>query len=952
MKYRKNEKGAALLLALGFAALMLVLIMGFATNSLIERKVASTAADRTETKAIAMGALKRSVAAMEYLISLNNIHDSGIYRFDNIVSKNNEVYGSEVDNQRLAASMIDSLFSYGSNLDDDDYWRFDGMQDVFTKEIGNVLNSPRRTDYGLKYGKDLYIYKYPLAFRTLSHYFDYNENCNNNLEQSAVTERDIQMRQPQWQYVRGANNEITGRFLYAVLPDMGKIPMSAFSSVTNDNPNPNSNIDNKGRTISDFANTFSEFRQAYAGSGSKVVEGFDEILRPDIKNETSGDTPIEVLENGKNWDYKKKLRSMLAFYALNMVEPLNSNSNLNENFRQGTNYRTGSTSPILRLFQGSSTNVTLHPDFSSNVTALKNAVPYLNKIDSNETVRNQIAANIVQFFRHSGNILSHNNEFTNTTTYTGNRFTPYINEFTLSISNLVSDRVVVAYDENDPTKINTKIEDVDVTFGANVELFNIYGESFDPGANDTITFTGDITIEFALLNEGAPLGSPKTVTLSVKLIKDSAVAWTSPVELKFPDTADGNVFRLSSINALVRDSSVSPVTLNLEYSGEKKCQLQAKITSISNGMIKYSRINNGAEEILDFVNNISVNFTDDGMRPKASSVELNIGATALGSITPETELVGQAIDPFCNLNANDIDPEVRMWNYSSSNTIGASNSSMNISEIIRNNVPRLQKIASDLTSSPVNYNNISLADFGFISRGRPGQTLNIHSLGVQDTNSIAGTVNDILVIAAPTTNPATFADGGLLDQITTMVDSSPQLIDINTRSVSIWKSLLSNIKGDVIGDTTPENILNATQAENLARKISWRLCNSSNREFFKSRSGFIAVFNASLGAVNGFPETISNITGVALSDREKQIIIGKMLPLCKTEDYPEFVQVIVVAQKIKDIGGMNDGSFEVGDNFGSYEHGRDKIVSEVRLLAKLRRTGNTIKIISIEELMD
>ena len=195
----------------------------------------------------------------------------------------------------------------------------------------------------------------------------------------------------------------------------------------------------------------------------------------------------------------------------------------------------------------------------------------------------------------------------------------------------------------------------------------------------------------------------------------------------------------------------------------------------------------------------------------------------------------------------------------------------------------------------------------------------------------------------------------MLDQITTMVDANPQLIDINTRSVAVLRSLLSNIRGDVTAaNPTPQYILDATQAENLARKISFNI--RDNTEFFKSRSGFIAVFNNSLGAVNGIAATTSDITGSPLSDREKQIILGKVLPLCKTEDYPEFIQVVVVAQKIKDIGGyVNDNpsnNFVVGENFGSFEYGRDQIVSEVRLLAKIRRTGNEFKIISIEELID
>ena len=220
-------------------------------------------------------------------------------------------------------------------------------------------------------------------------------------------------------------------------------------------------------------------------------------------------------------------------------------------------------------------------------------------------------------------------------------------------------------------------------------------------------------------------------------------------------------------------------------------------------------------------------------------------------------------------------------------------------------------------------------------------------------------MNDISVTAAPASNPATLADGGLLDQITTMIDSTPQLIDINTRSVAVWRSLLSNIHGDITtANPNPGVILSSVQAENLARKISYNI--RDNNSFFKSRSGFIAVFNSSLGIVNGIAATTSDITGSPLSDREKQIILGKILPLCKTEDYPEFIQVIVVAQKIKDIGGhVNDNpsnAFVVGENFGSFEYGRDQIVSEVRLLAKIRRTststGNEFKIISIEELID
>ena len=194
MKYRKNEKGAALLLALGFAALLLVLIMGFATNALIERKVASNNADRTEAKSIAISALNRSIAAMQYqMMALANLHvaDSGIYRFDNIVSK--------YSNNTNALNFN----SFSGNTDPE----FSGMDEIFVHRNEDfILNGAARVNftgsnrtYGLKNGADLYIYKYPLASASGLHY-DYNENKSN-----AVSLQEIILRQPQWQYFQKKN---------------------------------------------------------------------------------------------------------------------------------------------------------------------------------------------------------------------------------------------------------------------------------------------------------------------------------------------------------------------------------------------------------------------------------------------------------------------------------------------------------------------------------------------------------------------------------------------------------------------------------------------------------------------------------------------------------------------------------------------------------------------------
>ncbi len=179
MKYNEKEKGVALLLALGFAALLLVLIMGFATNALIERKVASNNGDKTQARSLAMSAVNRAIVAMQYHMvfqSANN-YDTGVNRFDNIVSK------SDSSDSAIADADLEGIF----------------------KKINNDT-------YLFEYRRDFPVYEYPkLAAR------DYN--YNGETKTAAFNRRRV----PQWQYVKNSGDtEIIGRFMYAALPDLGR----------------------------------------------------------------------------------------------------------------------------------------------------------------------------------------------------------------------------------------------------------------------------------------------------------------------------------------------------------------------------------------------------------------------------------------------------------------------------------------------------------------------------------------------------------------------------------------------------------------------------------------------------------------------------------------------------------------------------------------------------------
>lgn len=199
MKYRENEKGVALLLALGFAALLLVLIMGFATNALIERKVAANNGDKTQARGLAMSAVNRAIVAMQYqmLEQIKSSYDQGLHRFDNIVSKTNT---SE------------------NGLSDSD------IESVFYK-----LAAER---YLLKYRDNVYIYEYPK--NDIDYSYNNGGSSLNNIP-----------RRPQWQYVKNTDStpKVIGRFWYAVLPDLGRVYKKADGS---------GKADKKGYYINEF----------------------------------------------------------------------------------------------------------------------------------------------------------------------------------------------------------------------------------------------------------------------------------------------------------------------------------------------------------------------------------------------------------------------------------------------------------------------------------------------------------------------------------------------------------------------------------------------------------------------------------------------------------------------------------------------------------------------------
>lgn len=815
MNNRTKEKGVALLLALGFAALLLVLIMGFATNALIERKVAVNSGFKDQAKNFADIGLERAIYAMYYILNTPGPGDLGIFRFDNVVSKSDT-----------------------------------SIDDGFSENELNSMFYEISDRYFLKYRDHFFLYEYPKT-----NTIDYNYNDNGE-KIDALEATYNRMRRPQWQIIRDANEHVIGRFWYAVIPDMGRVYKGLDGAQKNSR---------KGQSVK-------EFDISMLGS-FKADSDFEHILSWWMSDSDIADTAM-------------------AFEFFNRVEPMESTSHLNSKFRKEDN----TFSTIRHLFKGD-TDLRI----PQTVSDFRASIPVIGTSEDNETVKNQIAANIIEAFRPlSGNVLSGNNSgdtdiFDDTTTYTGNRFTPYINEITLSLSNLTAEQVTVTKDETNPNLIiKTEIKNPGVTINSEFELYDIYNSTVE-NDKDKIIFTGNAIVEFCLYDTttNSPISGTKQEVAIPFSITTTAGEW------KKKEIGD---FKYDLYYGRTGNFVYNATDISLQT--EAACKLCAKIIGVEKAAIKYEQ--NG--KIVDFVTNIEIS---DKENIRANIMTESINSNVL-PVSTNNVISYQFKDPFSNLNASDSN----IWKAVTTDTnIGEANNGYCYDEdsFLTLNRDRLVKIVADIKNA--NYNKITLADLQFVSRGKEAKEIDI--LGT---------------------------DSPLLDQLTT-VDSgietktaSPQLIDINTRSVALWKGLFSQIKEDEKeenqeGEVLP--ILDDSQIEKLAKSISKII--RADYKFFKKRSDFIGVFNSAIADA-----------GITLTKTQKIRLIGKIMSLCKTEVYPEFIYLIVGAQAIKDN--------PVSGDLKKYDEDDDEIIAEVCYLIKLKRIYDIDKgqhnliIISKEEL--
>lgn len=812
MEYRKNEKGVALLLALGFAALLLVLIMGFSTNALIERKVAANVGDKMEVKAIAKSAINRALAAINYQIEMQTNqgtkpYDTKLFRFDNIVSKDAEA-GEE-----------------------------DKISDADLNEYFHKLDADR---YVFKYRDGIYLYEYP--------YTDGKDYSYNN--DAADADDKVKYRRPQWQHVKNADGFLTGRFLYAVLPDMGRVYYDAGK---------NAATERAGQSLKDF----------HVNSIDGMSDSYYE------------DTPLvmrakKLIDNDKKITKDNLIVAGSGAWRLFYLYGIESDSDIA--WGGGT-----VADNNIRNYKYLSENDTFDSDMvcvfdmERNVDELFSKVEYLDDIDSaseKTQLEKQIAANLIEAFNpNTAEDVVHDGNFDDTTTYTGNRRTAYFNEFELSLNNLK-----VTYDVEDVDDGNEKVYKIkkcEVDVNVKVELYNPYGVEL----SGSKIVHNKLKINFALSGV-----TGKTSLGEVDVVFDAG-------EL----SSGTETYKVVTFSKTVSLDDITDVEKTVASGNAPGVKITAEIADFSKGW-QY-KVN---DKTVDFVKELPFSAGDDPYL----SFYVNLDDTATGPAhekRKENELIlasYQVKDARVNLNKDDWNEVSDVYSDASYvSNIGLANVNCKSSSGDKNGVD-IKPYFPDISANKA---KVSLADLVYISRGKAEETFDI-------LNS---------------------DDKKLLDQLTTLKKSDlPQLIDINTRSIYLWGGLLSNIK---CADGTTDAVT-ADDVLKLAKAISAQMRNKTER--LKLRSDFISVFNTA----------VSN-AGLTLTDEKKLAVIGKIMPLCKIEDYPEYFYMIIIAQGVKD--NQSDD-----DNKGIFDS-NDTVTAEVRYLVKLHRDNNNkIRILSQEELID
>ena len=989
-----RERGSAVILALALLSLMMILIMSFVTNALLDSRVAETKKQLHNVQNISDMALNRALMSLKYCVANNINTPYPIDRFNNFVSW--------VEDTQLPSPL-------NSNNPTND----DGYIEVHSTSHSDTETAALKRSYGGLKGAmdtklfpnsdDIFLYRYPT-----------NRNADDDANETWVANAGRSfIEQPRWVYLQDDNNNDIGRFAYAVLPDKGQVNAAMIMD------SPATLPERKGKSIDfditnllnneyDFFNSTPTDFESINGlklSQKSGVTVIDDQLRTLTDSSKLIDTAMFVgeLANGdfnNNSDKNKDINALYQKMTFNLAGYPSDRQSADGTGRINLNDQTF---------------------WNNTVTNIQATVPYLSTIlaannyfaDDN-TFRNQVTANMKDFLDENDDISSDvaAGSWTLNTApaYTGNEKTPYISEFALNLRaapemngtetkiNLTLNpqiKLVDLYGSNIATQLQFKIDSVkgkfkvtkyQATFNVPYNYKDINDDTQMGTASIAINLDDDSVpvalhfdlknasdeniIEFNLPSDGeynsttfADLNSPKSKTWTEKNSGSTDKITYYQNAISFNDTTV-NEATLSTDTAVWTDTYVidkikEAFNLWTPPAGQSAPELESSFTPTLKSIDKILQIDSVCEVkmgnmlLTDTTNSTNIDYVNFN----ANEITQNPNPDVAGDLTALSFLTNSGTDdsgtytmclahidadPRANLNAKD-------WERRTETGNGAVNLSTNSNTANFENMLKSMKylgIVERFNNPDVSNTPIKFSTLAGISRGEAWKTLNI--------------------IKATTAANPTFADGDakILDQLDIETANNNPLSDsfykvnANTASPDIWKGLLTDLKfydANAIGGVSinpDEAIFDGTFDEDhlilgnsgITGIVGNLVSNKNNPVWqLRNRGDVLRVITETWNELYSSDKLYGDDNNISIenldNDRKKRLfgLVDNLIPIVRVEKFPEEFQILIVAQSLN----PNSLAADVVD----------KITAEEKILVTVRRDGNNFTIIKKEKML-
>lgn len=579
-----------------------------------------------------------------------------------------------------------------------------------------------------------------------------------------------------------------------------------------------------------------------------------------------------------------------------------------------------------------------------------------------ELRRRQIAANLINYCAGTATVPVSDSAdwWTNPPNYTGNAKTLYLNEVSFGLSVVVERQDTPA----SPPDVLQPFADLEIT----VNLDRVYAELINMYTDPGTTLPGHQVKMLAKMDVEVLLGGSSLGTFSypsTELTIDAGSVDRGYGVFSRSGNAGSPLFLFGTFFKRVDDPT------------EEKCKVEAKVVSLTVEKIYLSR---SANEPADFTSSLVSTGGKSvvSVTPPADSIEEGYGLVGFSVDDPRENLY-QGSDAgghdyknweiyALDLGSNDPNSS----DFSANPTVG----DVTLGARNRNCNPAGAGDAESGATEPWDVSTAFIAnrpmksplELGAIHRGAKWETINLKK--ATDTFSHVTKYNPSAGLNTAGTEYAD-GDGGILDQIkmtdrlfdSAKVNLNDRLAAADTDStdmVDIFKALIHHVK---VEDVALSDAMNdsGTELDAAASSIPGRLLRKSGSTTrVLSRSELLYEDAADVAGFysDGFGELAS-----LSSDAEKEALVGKTICLLTAKTPPpSYMQAVIIAQAIKDVGGVTINKYDSSNALQSrattigtfdYEYGLyfDEIIGEMKLLVVIDNGGvtpNTLRVIRQE----